>query len=278
MHLLNIFIFGFGLIIGSFLNVVIFRMEKSESLGGRSYCLNCKSQLSWRDLIPVLSFIFLGGKCRYCKTKVSLQYPIVEILTALTFLLIVNYQATTTHQFPISNLLNTIFLIYIFSSLIVIFFYDSKHYIIPDKVLFPAIVISFIYRFLDFKNLDLIVNWPSGFWISIPILNYLFAALLASGFFLIIYLISKGQWMGFGDVKLAILLGLIVGFPIILVALFLAFFFGAIIGIIVILFKKGGLRSQLPFAPFLILGSFIALFWGQKIIDLYMNFHASIIF
>ena len=225
-----IFIFLFGLSVGSFLNVVILRLQKEEKLTGRSYCPHCKHGLSWFDLIPVASFFTLGGKCRYCHAKISIQYPIVEIATGLIFLLIYNYQF---------SIINTVLLWYVAASLIVIFVYDLRDYIIPDIILFPAIVAALPYHIST---------------------NHFLAALLASGFFLIIFLISKGAWMGFGDVKLAVLLGLLLGFPNILLGLFLAFFFGAIIGIGAIVLNKKGLKSEMPFAPFLILGTFVALF------------------
>ena len=248
VSVITIFVFIFGLIIGSFLNCVIYRLEKGKSLWGRSYCPHCKHTLIWTDLVPVFSFLFLKGRCRYCHKKISIQYPMVEILTALIFLLILNFQPLNL-KFSILNLL---FLLYIVSSLIVIFIYDLKHYLIPDKILFPAIIIAFIYNFLNF--------------------NYLLAAFIAFSFFLFIYLISKGQWMGFGDVKLSILLGLILGFPNILVGLFLSFFFGAIIGIGLIYLNKKGLKSEIPFAPFLIMGTFVAMFFGDRIIQCYFGF------
>src|SRR3989344_3846242 len=120
----GIFIFVIGICIGSFLNVVILRLEKSENLGGRSYCPNCKHSLAWFDLIPVFSFLFLWGKCRYCHEKISIQYPTVEIITAVLFLLIFNLKFLILNQFEIFKSLNLIFLLYIASSLIVIFVYD----------------------------------------------------------------------------------------------------------------------------------------------------------
>lgn len=249
MFLIPFAVFIFGLCIGSFLNVVILRLEKNESLGGRSYCPHCKHSLVWLDLIPVFSFLFLRGKCRYCKGKISRQYPIIEISTGLIFLLISNYQV---------SIINSALLFYVTSALIVIFVYDLKHFIIPDKILFPAIVITFLYRLID--------NW------KLIIGNYSLAAILASGFFLAIFLISKGRWMGFGDVKLAILMGLLLGFPNILVALLSAFWLGALVGIVLMLLSKKGLKSELPFAPFLITGTFLALIWGQPVINWYANF------
>ena len=270
----GIFIFMIGICVGSFLNVVVLRLEKSENLGGRSYCPKCKHSLAWFDLIPVLSFLFLWGKCRYCGAKISIQYPIIEMSTALIFLLIFNFQFLILNQFEIFEFLNLIFLLYVASSLIVIFAYDLRHYLIPDKVLFPAIVISIMYRIfeiLNFSHWNLFGIWDLGFGISGPLLSYPFAAVLASGFFLTIYLVSRGRWMGFGDVKLAVLLGLILGFPNILVGLFLAFFIGAILGIALMILQKRNLKSQLPFAPFLIFGTFLAMFWGQGLLDWYIS-------
>jgi prepilin signal peptidase PulO-like enzyme (type II secretory pathway) len=267
------FVFSLGLCIGSFLNCAIYRLERKESfVKGRSYCPHCKHVLIWLDLVPVVSFLFLGGKCRYCHKKISLQYPLIEIITAIMFLLIFNFQVPSISQFSIIDIINLVFLWYVVSSLITIFIYDLKHYLIPDIVLFPAIMISFLYRCLNISNLSLFRTWSLGFWIFIPLINYLVASVLASAFFLVIFIVSKGRWMGFGDVKLAILLGLLVGFPNILVALFLSFLFGAIIGVLLIFLQKKGLKSEMPFAPFLILGTFLALLWGQEIIQWYTHF------
>ena len=255
--LIGIFVGIFGVCVGSFLNCVIYRLEEEESLKGRSFCPHCKHQLSWKDLFPVFSYLFLGGKCKYCKEKISIQYPLVEIATGIIFLLIFNLKFEILNQFEILKFLNLIFLFYVASALIIIFIFDLKHYLIPDKVLFPAIIITFIFRL--FENFNLIPN-------------YLLASVIASGFFYLIWFFSKGKAMGFGDVKLALLMGLLLGFPNILTALFLAFFFGAIIGLALMFFEKKNLKSEMPFGPFLIAGTFIALFWGQQTIQWYVNF------
>jgi len=255
-YLLDIFVFVFGACIGSFLNCIIYRLESKKSLKGRSFCPHCKHTLSWQDLFPVFSFLFLCGKCRYCKAKISWQYPLVEISTAVIFLLIFNFQFSIFNKLSISQFLNLGFLFYIASVLIIIFVYDLKHYIIPDKILFPAIIISFAYRV--FENFAMLGN-------------YLIAVIIGSGFFFTIWLVSRGKWMGFGDVKLAVLLGLLLGFPNILVGLFLAFFFGAIIGVILMAGQKKGLKSEIPFGPFLITGSFVAIFFGSQIIQWYLS-------
>jgi len=250
-----------GLCIGSFLNCVIYRLEEEKSLNGRSFCPNCKHNLTWKDLFPVFSYLFLGGKCRYCAKKISWQYPAVEFATGIIFLLIFNFQFSIFNEFSIIQFLNLAFLFYIASALIIIFVYDLKHYLIPDKVLLPAIIITFIFCIFEEFN--------SNF--KFQISNYLLAAIIASGFFLLIFLVSRGRWMGFGDVKLAVLMGLALGVPNIFVALFLAFFFGAIIGVILMVFQKKGLKSEIPFGPFLIAGTFLALFWGHEMIVWYLR-------
>jgi len=233
-----LFIFILGLAVGSFLNCVIYRLETGGSfLRGRSFCPHCKHLLGWPDLIPVLSFLILKGRCRYCHQKISPQYPLVELATGILFAATLYFTGVELLYFIIGGFL------------VVIFVYDLKHFIIPDKVIYPAIAIAAICNFSA---------WPS--------------ALGAAAFFGAIVLISRGKWMGVGDIKLGFLMGLILGFPNILVALFLAFLIGAIIGVGVIISGKKTLKSEVPFGPFLVTGTIISLFWGQKIINWYLNF------
>ena len=252
-------IFILGLSVGSFLNVVICRLETEESIvAKRSHCPQCGAVLSWRDLIPVLSFVFLLGKCRSCGKKISWQYPVIEIATACLFLLIFNFQFSIFNEFSILNFqtLNLFYYLIIICFLIIIFVYDSRHYIIPDKVVFPAIIIAGIFNF-QFS----IFNEFSIFKFSI------LSAILAGGFFLSLVLFSKGKWMGMGDVKLAFLMGLILGWPNILAALFLAFLSGAVVGVALIIFGKKGLKSQIPFGPFLAGATVLMMLYGQYSID-----------
>jgi len=254
---MEILVYIFGLIVGSFLNCVIYRLEEGESfLKGRSFCPDCKHTLSWQDLIPLLSFLILKGKCRYCQKPISRQYPLVELVTGILFLLIFNY------TFP--NLLVTGYWLLVTSFLIIIFVYDLKHYIIPDKIIYPAIIVSGIWYFVSGIFLNLYTKYE--------ILNTIYSAFGAAIFFLLIVLVSRGKWMGMGDVKLAFLMGLFLSSPKILVALFLAFFIGAIIGVGLVVSRKKTLKSEVPFGPFLVTGTFIALFWGENIINWYLNF------
>lgn len=291
-------IFIFGLAVGSFLNSIIYRLRTHETFflaplksrrgffSGfqRSYCPDCKKTLGWQDLIPILSFLSLKGKCRYCQEKISLQYPAVELTTGTLFVFI--YQLTIINQqLTISNFLNLFYLFLISCFLIIIFVYDLRYYIIPDKIIYPAIGIAFLYRFFEIwkfgfvsdyepvASLPVIASQLNGFQISDfkALLNPLCAAIFASALFLTIVLISHGKWMGWGDPKLAFFMGLFLGFPNIIIALFLSFLMGAIIGIGLIVFGKKGLKSEVPFGPFLVTGTFIALFWGHNLINRYLG-------
>ncbi len=244
-----------GLLIGSFLNSVIWRISVKKSIAdGRSICPKCKHELGVKDLIPVFSFVFLKGKCRYCKKGISWQYPLVELATGLIFFAISIF---FFNNFPLM-----MFLLVISGCLIVIFVYDLKHFIIPDIVLVPAVVWSLIYRI---SEIIFITKDYSQF------IYFLLAIIIPCGFFLALYLLSKGTWIGFGDVKLGILLGLILGWPNILMGLFLSYLIGGIIGTGLIILKKKKIKSEVPFAPFLITGTMIAVFFGNRIIDWYLN-------
>jgi leader peptidase (prepilin peptidase) / N-methyltransferase len=249
-----LFVFIFGLVFGSFLNCLVYRLETGKSfLRGRSFCPNCLHLLSWRDLLPVFSFILLRGKCRYCRKAISLQYPLLETAAGLLFVLTVFY-------FSFDFLFSFFYLIFS-CFLIVIFVYDLKHYIIPDRVIYPAIVLAFLYQLIE----------GTGSLAGIGRYS-LFSAVGAAAFFLSVVLVSHGRWMGVGDIKLAFLMGLLLGWPNILVALFLAFFIGAVVGLGLMVSGQKGLKSEIPFGPFLVTGTFLALFWGSQLLSWYQAF------
>jgi len=240
------------------LNCLIYRWEQGQKLNrGRSFCPKCHHQLGFWDLIPIFSFIFLRRKCRYCRKKIAWQYLLVEISTGLIFLLIFNFQSW-------------IILFYqwfIASCFIVIFIYDLKHYLIPDRAVYAGIIVVFLFRISNlFENWQLIIgNYD-------PLLNSLLAAVVASGFFFCIWAFSRGRYMGFGDVKLAFLLGLFLGWPNILLALFTAFLSGALVGVGLMILGRKKMQSQVPFGPFLVGGALVALFFGERIINWYLSF------
>lgn len=256
-----IFVFFLGTIVGSFLNCLIYRLEIGKSfLKSRSFCPHCKHILSWRDLIPIFSFLILRGKCRYCQNKISFQYPLVEIFSGFLFIAILWYAKNTI--FTVPGFLYFCYLLFICCCLIVIFVYDFKHYLIPDEVIYFAILTTIFWFFLS-----LILKFS----ILLDIQKAILSAVFPSLFFLALILISKEKWMGWGDFKLSILMGLFLGWPKILVSLFFAFFIGGILAIFLIMFGKKKMKSEIPFGPFLVSGTFFALFFGEKIMNWYLN-------
>jgi len=252
-------VFIFGLLVGSFLNSVIYRIKNNQKIVfDRSKCPHCGHTLNWFDLIPLLSFVFLKGKCRYCQKPISWQYPLVELFTALIFVLpLVVPNNFLPHNIFLPNFWQFFcYYILIVSVLIVIFVFDLKYYLIPDKILFLGILISVLFNVLLFRE---------------ALINKIFGALLFSSFFLFQYLLSKGKWIGFGDVKLGALLGFILGWKLSLVNLFLSYLIGAIISIGLITLKKKTLKSEIPFGPILIIGFFVSFLWGNEIILWYLN-------
>lgn len=249
-----IIFFVFGLIVGSFLNVVILRFNTKRSLGGRSACMSCQNRLNFLELIPLVSFFVLLGRCRNCKTKISIQYPIVEFATGMIFVaLFLKFSYMFWFFSPAVFILTWTYCAFMFSILLVITAYDLKHKIIPDKLSLLFGVLAFISLFFFGSNL---VNFH--FYPHIPsILSFFSGPLIAFPFFLF-WFVSSGKWMGFGDVKLALGLGWFLGFLLGLSALVLAFFIGAIVGIFLIISRKGyGMKSEIPFAPYLVFGTFL---------------------
>jgi len=257
-------VFGFGLIIGSFLNVVIYRYNTGQSIvSGRSACGVCGKKLLWYELVPVLSFVFQRGRCRDCGTRVSWQYPVVELATALLF----------TGAFYMHGL-SGLFVVdaAVFSLLIVIFVYDLKHKIIPNGCVYPFIGLALavvLTRFVFGESRHLIAY-------------DLAAGVLIAGFFFILWAVSRGRWLGFGDVKLALGIGWFLGLAKGVSAIIIGFWLGAIVGVILIALSRmhtltiGGVsltfsrKSELPFAPFLIIGLIIAYFFGIDVLQLHL--------
>ena len=245
-----ILVFLIGLFVGSFLSVLIDRFPRDESvIGGRSHCDKCKRVLEWYDLIPLFSFIFLRGRCRYCHTPLSFYYPVVEMTTGVLFVAVLFFLGGFTIN--VITIITIIYYLFIISSLIVVFFTDLKYGIIPDKIVFPAIIISFLYFIL----------YPSSL-----ILPHLLSGTGAFAFFLLLFFINSGKGMGFGDVKFVFMIGLILGFPNIAIAFYIAFLTGALWGGILIIWRrKRLLGTRIPFGPFLVVGTILALFFGEQI-------------
>jgi len=270
IYFILFFIFLFGLATGSFLNCLIWRLHKKESMLGRSYCPKCRKMIAWYDNIPLLSFLLLKGRCRHCKKKISWQYPAVELITGILFAIafivnihypISNIQTISIIQYPLSNihypnfLLSTFKYWFVIAIMIVIFIYDLRWYLILDKVTLPAcLIVLLLNYFLGF-----------GLW------NLLISGIIGSSFFLFQFIVSKGKWIGGGDIRLGLLMGLILGWPQVILAIFLGYFIGSIVGVGLIISKKKHLGSQVPLGIFLSTSTIITLFWGQEILSWYLN-------
>jgi len=277
-YLISSFIFLFGLIIGSFLNCLIWRVYKGESMGGRSRCPKCKKQIAWYDNIPVLSFLCLGGKCRHCGRSISLQYPLVELTAGLLFLAawqnelrIMNYELWFFNlDFIIHNSLFIIQILrdwFIISAMIVIFIIDLRWYLILDVVTLPAMAVVFV------LNLVLYLKSPNPLYQGdvISWQNMVVSGIIGGSFFLIQFLISRGKWIGGGDIRLGVLMGLALGWPNVLTAIFLAYFIGSLVGIGLILAGKKKWGSKVPLGTFLAVSSVITLLWGERLINWYLR-------
>ena len=265
VFLLGAFYFIFGTIVGSFLNVVVLRYNTGLSIQGRSECLSCGKTLSWFELIPLLSFFLQKGRCRTCGSSISFQYPLVEALTGLLFLSVFFKQLTVPY---------TLYMLVITSLLVSILVYDMRHKIIPDGLVYTFILLAFLSTVVDLSTLQL----------HTPSLSMLMSGPLLFLPFYFLWFISKGVWMGLGDGKLALGIGWFFGIVEGLSAIVLAFWIGAVVSILLLTFssirtrrarhqlfkvhKAFTIKSEVPFAPFLIIGFFIMFFFTIDIIAL----------
>lgn len=295
-------LFIFGLIIGSFLNAFLWRYATKRTLGGRSMCPVCEHQINWYDNIPVISWLLLSGRCRYCKTRISVQYPVVELLTGSAFLmigllskpgqwiagLISNFEPAridsgrggfqTSNQLLISNSLSLFLLLLIVAVMIMISVYDYKTKEIPNGFNLTFVLAALVHSlFASVASRDFFASW----W------PYLLSAFLAFIFFYSFVYFSKETWMGGGDAKFALGMGLLLGPAGIFLAVMIASIVGSIYGLTAIginklkiknssLNKNNKLKiknfsSEIPFGPFLALGSFFSICFGPQIIDYYVK-------
>ncbi|MBU5677587.1 prepilin peptidase [Alkaliphilus sp. MSJ-5] len=237
-----------GTIIGSFLNVCIYRIPLKESIAfPPSHCSKCNTSLRALDLVPVCSFLFIKGKCRYCGEKISYQYPLIELLNGLLYLW-VYLKFGLTLEFLAYSILCSI--------LIVVGIIDYYHQVIPDTINIFGFVCGFIFHTINFSSL-------------LNFLQYLFGFLVGGGFLLLIAVVTKGA-MGGGDIKLMAMLGFWLGWKFTLLNLFQSFILGGFISIILILLKFKDVKDMIPFGPFIVLATLITLFYGNDIISYYI--------
>lgn len=250
-------VFILGLVLGSFLGALSYRMPKGINISkGRSVCPKCKKQIAWYDNIPVLSYLLLAGKCRNCKKSISARYPIIELVTALVFVVAYNFLTSILTNIPWlpSNLLLSLGLILLIALLtLLILIVDSEHQIIPDEVVYILFALVVIVMILN------------GF---TPIYGYIATGFCAALFLLMIHLLTGGRGMGLGDVKLAIAIGTILGPISTVVWLFVSFILGGVIGTFLLMLRRAKLKDQVAFGPFLIVSFYIVAIYGQQLVDL----------
>lgn len=246
-----IFVVLIGLVIGSFLNCLIWRLYKDETMGGRSYCPKCRQQIAWYDNIPVLSFIFLKGKCRHCHKPISWQYPLVEIATAILFLLAF-FKDVSSPNFSLLLIKDWLLIV----ALLIVFVYDFRWQLVPMTVIWPMCAAMFIF------NILLGVSW----------LTIIIMAIATTAFFFIQYVLTKKKGLGEGDIWLGLLLGLAFpSFEQLLAIMVISYGIGALISIVLLLAKKKQGKSRIALGPFLASGAIITLIWGEQIISWYMG-------
>jgi len=259
--------FALGAIMGSFLNVLVLRLGTGLGIGKRSFCFSCSRQLSWYELIPLVSFALLRGKCASCKSAISFRYPLVELVTGLSFFFLFSKTGVTFLGAYVAVLLFV---------LLAIAVYDIHHKIIPDQFVYLFAALSF-FSVLNFENWNLFGNWKLEIGNLISVENLLAGPLLFLPF-AFLWVMSRGRYMGLGDAKLALGIGWALGLSSGFAALLIAFWLGALCGIVLVacthilhLFgKKKGLtmKSEIPFAPFLVMGTFLAFYFDIALSDI----------
>lgn len=262
--IIGLFLFVFGTMVGSFINVLIMRtIEGEDWVKGRSRCDHCKKQIRWFDNVPLLSYLLLGGKCRYCHKPISIQHPAIELLTGLLFVwwYAIGFAFFRLAQAPYT-IIQPLFWLAVGILLLIIFVTDWLYQIIPDWANIALGVLALSYRF--YLSVTGAMRWED-FWLSIAM------GLLLAAFLFGLYLLTRGRGMGLGDVKFAIVMGILLGWPRGVIGLLLAFILGAIVGIVMILLGLKRLKERIAFGPFLIAGTAIALIWGGQLWQWYWS-------
>jgi leader peptidase (prepilin peptidase)/N-methyltransferase len=269
--LIFIFVFLLGTIIGSFLNVVIYRFNTGRTMvSGRSICMNCNRNLRWYELIPIFSFLIQSGKCRRCASRISHQYPIVEFITGIVFALIVFKFLPLLYVSYRLYMFYVILFVFIFSLLIVISVYDLRHKIIPDKL---------VYIFIFFSLFSIFINpYMFGSFFTLPTFGALIAGPVFAIPFALIWFFSKGRLMGLGDSKLILGIGWVLGLSQGAFAIILSFWIGTIVSLILMFIAKSSLfslkgkkltmKTEIPFAPFLIVSFLITFLFNFNLFSL----------
>ncbi len=242
-----------GLCVGSFLNVVIYRLPLGQSLvSPRSRCTKCGYELRWYDNVPVLSWAWLGGRCRQCRAPISAQYPIVEIITGLLFLLVV--WLTPVGPLLFSRLI-------LMAILVALFGIDLEHQILPNSITLPGIAVGLMFSVIA----------PPGW--KDALMGAVLGAAVLYGIAAAYYAVRREEGLGMGDVKMLAMIGAFLGWKAVLVTLVLSSFSGAAIGLALIAAHRGGMKLALPFGTFLAVGALAAMLVGEPLIAWYAGFY-----
>ncbi len=250
-----------GLALGSFLNVCIYRIPRNLSIvRPRSFCPGCRKQITWRDNIPVFSYLLLRGKCRHCRRRIPAIYPLVELLTAALV-------AATVWRFEDNGPVMATAL-FLTAALLVSTFIDMRHFIIPDEITLPGIALALMLHF-SFPSISMAVGrWPALGW-------SLLGAAAGGGSLLLVAVAGRllygKEVMGLGDVKLMAMVGAFLGWKNVLLAIFLGSLIGSIAGVLLMATRKADWRSRIPFGPYLSIGSLLAMWAGDTILAWYMR-------
>lgn len=255
-----LFITILGLIVGSFLSMLTYRLPRNLSLKGRSYCAKCKQTIPWFLNIPIFSYLFLGAKCANCKARISLRYPLIELFTALAF--VSTLFLWSQRSLGVIELQNTLgdfalpFYLLLTTFYVAIFITDLERKIIPDQllVLMGGMVVIFV----------LLLPPPQ-------IYSRLLSGAVSFCFFLLIYLLSRGRGMGFGDVKMVPIIAVFLGLEASLIWLFISFLLGGVLGLLLLLFGLARFGKPIPFGPYLLFCAYITFFFGESIMKWYLG-------
>jgi prepilin signal peptidase PulO-like enzyme (type II secretory pathway) len=262
----------FGLAFGSFVNALVWRLHEQSTrkkskkkdlsiINGRSVCPHCRHQLAWYDLLPVVSWLWLRGKCRYCKKPISAQYPAVELALALVF--------TFSYAFWPADVTGwqwALFAAWLLSAvgLMALLVYDMRWMLLPNKIIYPTLLVATVGRLIYILGAEPRKLHALAFWGL--------AVVVSSGIFWVLFTISKGKWIGYGDVRLGLITGTLLATP---AKSFLMIFIASAMGVIVIIpalaLGKKTLASKIPYGPFLITSTAVCVLFGQSIVDWYQR-------
>ncbi len=260
-----------GLCFGSFVNALAWRIHQQATkpknrklsiLNGRSMCPNCRHVLAAKDLVPVISWLTLRGRCRYCAKPISAQYPVVELALALVFIGSYIFWPNTVHQNGQWLLLGTWLAASV--GLLALLIYDFKWMLLPSRILYPTFLVAFL------GQLVYLVGYENNKWQAV--LNWGLSVLVASGIFWLLFMVSKGRWIGYGDVRLGLITGTLLQTPgKSFLMIFIASVLGTIAALPLIAGGKKHLSAKIPYGPFLISATFICLLFGDSLINWYKN-------